>query len=285
MLTWLDPQNPAFQSGILPFVAALLFVGAILKLAGPSLGGRLAICGAAAAVLLSYCLVFSLPAFPPRSASQKLGYLIALSVLLSVLIACKPELTRTWRIVVAVVVVLGLAWIAESKIKQGQVLVPLLVLAGTAVALALLFWARDKPVEVGATALVAAFSLVGIAFLAPSASLAQMALAMASALGGFLLWTWPKPRLAFAEAGAMAIAAPLIWLAGQTALYSKANAGALAIVPAIAMAPFLRQRLFGAPDRQSDALRPIVTGLCAAVLAAIALLIAYLTRSTLSGYV
>lgn len=259
-------------------------VGGIFRFAGPSRGARLAICGTAVALLVSYCLVFSLPAFPPRSASQKIGYLIAISGLLSILFACKSDLARIWRMIIYAVVVLGLAWIAESKIKQGQFLAPLLIVAGSSIALTALMRARENPVEVGATTLVAALGLTGIAVLAPSASLTQMALAVASALGGFLLWTWPKPRLAFAEAGLMAIGAPLIWLAGQLTLYSKANSGALAIVVLIALAPILRQRLFGGPDRQSDALRPIVTGFCAALIAAIALLIAFVTRSTDGGY-
>jgi len=285
VLVWFDPQNPAFQSGIAPFLVSLLIAGAIFKVAGPTLGSRLAVCGAGVALLVSYYLMFSLPPFPPRSASQKLGYLIALSGLLSILIACLPNLARSWRVLVALGIVLGLAWIAESKIKQGQVLALLLILAGASVAFAAVQWARTKPVEVGATVMVAALGLASLAFLAPSASLTQMALAIAAALGGFLLWTWPKPRLAFAEAGSMAIVAPLIWLAGQMALYSKASPGALAMISAVALAPFFRQRLFPMSDRGPEALRPIVTGLCAAALAAIALLIAYATRSTQGGYV
>lgn len=284
VLTWFDPQNPAFQSGIAPFLASLLLAGAIFKVAGPTLGSRLAVCGASVALLLSYYLMFSLPPFPPRSASQKLGYLLALSGLLSILIACLPNLVRSWRVLVILGIVLGLAWIAESKIKQGQVLGPLLILVGAAVAFAAILWARTRPTEAGVTALVVAMGLAGIAFMAPSASLTQMATAIAAALGGFLLWTWPKPRLGFAEAGTMAIVAPLIWLAGQIALYSKASPGALAIIPAVALAPFFRQRLFRMSDRGPEALRPIVTGLCAAALAAIALLIAHATRSTQGSY-
>lgn len=283
-MAWFDPQNPAFQSGIAPFLAAVLLVSALFKLGGPALGGRLAVCGAAAALLLSYGLVFSLPPLPPRSASHKLGYLLAVSGLLSILIAALPRLDRVWRIVVAAAIVLGLAWIAESKIKQGQVLELLAILAGAVIALAAVQWARAKPVEVGATALVAALGLAGIAFLAPSASLTQMSLATAAALGGYLVWTWPKPRLAFGAAGAMAIVAPMTWLAGQTTLYSKASPVALAILPAVFLAPVLRHRLMSVSDRLPEALRPILTGLFAAVLAAIALLVAYATGSATGGY-
>ena len=283
-MTWFDPQNPAFQRGIAPFLAALLFVGAIYRIAGPALGSRLAVCGAGTALLVSYCLIFSLPPFPPRSASQKLGYLIALSGTLSILIACLPNLVRSARVLVALVIILGLAWIAESKIRQGQVLTPLLILAGAAVAFTAVQWVRTKPVEVGVTALVAAFGLAGIAFLAPSASLTQMAMAIAAALGGFLLWTWPKPRLAFAEAGAMAIVAPLIWLAGQLTLYSKANPVAMAIVPAVVLVPCLLHWRLGDTDRLPEAVRPIVTALCAAALMAVAVLIAYATKPAGGGY-
>jgi len=283
-LAWIDPQNPAFQSGIAPFLIALLLVGTLFKAAGPRLGRRLAICGTAAALLAAYALMFSTPPFPPKSASHKLGYLLAFSGLLSVLIAAMPDRLRAWRVLVPSAIVLGLAWIAESKIKQGQFLVLLAVLAGAAIAFAALERARAEAAEIGTTALVAAFGLAGIAFLAPSASLTQMAMAVAAALGGYLLWTWPKPRLDFAEAGFMAILAPLIWLAGQMALYSKASPLALAIIPAAALAPYLGRRLTFLMDRRPEVLGPIVVGLCAAVFAAIAVSIAYATRSTQSGY-
>lgn len=254
---------------------ALLLVGAIFKAASQPRGMYLAVCGTGAAVLAAYWLAFSLPPFPPRAAGQKLGYLIAAASVLSVLFASRPGLTGTWRPVLFAGVLGGLAWIAESKIRQGQYGVVLLVAIGATIALVGLLWARDRPVEAGAATLVGAFTIAGIAILAPSASMAQMALAVAAATGGYLLWTWPKPRLEFAEAGTMAIGAPLIWLGGQATLYSKASDPALAVAVAIAFAPVIRQTVFGRSGLQTDAVRPLVTGFIAAVIAAIALLIAY----------
>lgn len=283
-MTWLDPQNPAFQGGILPFLVALICVGALYFVSGTTRGKTLAVFGIAIALVAAYWIAFAVPPFPPRAASQKLGYLIVLAGILSLLFGTRPDLARIWRPVIFAVVIGGLAWIAESKLKQGNFTIFLLTAFGGSVVLFGLFLARDKPVETGAAVLASALAMAGIAILAPSASIAHMALAVAAATGGYMLWTWPKPRLQFGEAGVVATAAPLIWLGGQSALYSKASGTALAVACLIAFAPFVRALVLGRVASRSDALRPIITGCIGGLIAAVALAIAYLTQSAGSGY-
>lgn len=283
-LTLLDTQNPVFQSVVMPFLITLLLVGAVVMISRQSRGIGFAVCGAAIAVLAAYWLVFSLPPFPPRSSTQKLGYLFAAAAALSLLCASRPDRIRTWRLAIFAVVIAGLAWIAEAKIKQGQYGPTLLAALVASVALIGLLAARAKPVDAGVCVLVAALGVACIAALAPSASITQMALAIAAATGGYLLWTWPKPRLEFAEAGTIALGAPLIWLGGQASLYSKANDAAFACVAVIAFGPFIRDLAFGQSRQPNDTIRPVITGLIAAALAAVAVLIAYTSQSAQSGY-
>lgn len=263
---------------------AILLVGLIYKVAGLDRGQHWAVCGVAVTLLVVYWLIFSAPSFPPRAASQKLGYLMAGSLVLSLVFAARPERARNWRHVVFLVVLGGVLWIAESRLGQGQVGAVMLIIAVAVVVLGVLLWMRDRPVESAVAVMVAAFALASVAMLASSASITQMALAIGVAIGGYLLWTWPTPRLAFAETGIIVAAAPLIWIAGQTALYTSANTLSLTAIAATVLAPFIRKALFSGSSLQGDALRPVLTGIIAAVFAVSAIVIAYIGQPADSGY-
>ncbi|MEM9105741.1 MAG: hypothetical protein AAGC96_08800, partial [Pseudomonadota bacterium] len=117
------------------------------------------------------------------------------------------------------------------------------------------------------------------AFLAPSASIAQLALAITAATGGFLVWTWPTVRLSFSQAGIAAMGLPMIWLASQASLFSRANDWALLIAVSIAFAPAIRAALITVPALSNRFTRPISTGVIAVILGAIAVALAFATSS------
>ena len=279
----LSPQNPVFQAAVAPFLASLVLVGAITLLAGAR-RSSFGICGAAIAIAIAYWLALSLPPFPPRAANHKLGYLIALSTLLSFLLANRSWPARFAPALAYLVVIAGLGWIAQSKIAQGQFLEVALVIGVALAAIVGLSLRRDEPVDNGVAVLVAAVAVAGIAFLAPSASLAQLSGAIAAATGGFLLWTWPRRRLDLSEAGLMAVAVPLVLVAGQASLYSRANDAALLVAAAIAFAPAIRAIIARSPALAADTLRPIATGVTAAIIAAAALAIAFINQTGQSAY-
>ncbi|MEM1050004.1 MAG: hypothetical protein AAGL24_27860 [Pseudomonadota bacterium] len=279
-----DPQSPVFQAAIAPFVLSLILVGALFLLAGERYKRALAVCGAGAAVLVAYWLAFSWPAFPPRAASQKLAYLIALSTFLSLVLGSRALPGRIAAALPYIAVLLGLAWIAEPRINQGDfagiALIAVIAMAG----LYALGRRDDEPVDAGVAVLVFAFALAGIAFFAPSVSIAQLAGAIAAATGGYLLWTWPKRRLDFSVVGIMALATPLIWLAAQASLYSRASDAALGIAAAIALAPPLRAAIVRRQTLTTDTLRPIWTGMIAAAIGGAALAVASFNQTGASGY-
>lgn len=281
---FLNVDSPIFQAAIAPFAVSCVLVGAIVVFVRGDRRSSMAVCFAAIALLVAYWLAFSWPPFPPRAATQKVGYLIGLSAVLSLALAARPRLYRLASTAVFLVVIAGLVWIAQSKIAQGQILnVAVVVLIGVVAAFGLSV-RRGEPVDNGVAVLVGAIVIAGIAFAAPSASLALIGGAIAAATGGFLVWTWPKRRLDFAEPGLLAVAVPLILLAGQASLYSGANNIAILVAAAIAFAPSIRAATLRGPSMDTDLLRPIATGVVAAIVGAVALAIAFMNQTGSSGY-
>jgi hypothetical protein len=283
-MTWLDINDPVFQSVVLPFPVAAFLVGLIYKLVGGPKGFQFAVCGVAGAILLVYVLIFSWPDFPPRAANQKLGFLIGLSLAFSVVLVLWPSQVWLKRSSVVALVLGGVLWIAESKLGQAQYLLVFGTLICAAVVLVILLQTLDKAGVIGVTSMVVSVTLAGVAFWASSASVAQLALAIGVATAGYLVWTWPRPQLAFAESGLIAIAAPLIWLGSQAALYTEAKGWVLILVAVTTVAPMLMARLFRNANFATDAVRPVVTGCLAAMISVIALLAAYIGRPEDSGY-
>lgn len=276
-MLFFDPQDPAFQA-VAPFVISTILAG-IIWFSLKGLRGNFAIIVVTVAILIAYWLAFSWPPFPPRSSGQKLGYLFLISALATLLFGRFGKTGRTASIGNLAIVLAGIIWLASSKISQGQFISVGLVGIAAAAAVFGLSSKRNRDVDTGVAILVAGFALAAVAFLAPSASIAQLSLAICASLGGFLIWNWPKLRMNFLPAGITAVALPLIWLASQASLYSRANDWALAVLPLVAFAPWIRSKIVPQSIENSDLLRPIATGLTAAILAAPVVLIAFLNRA------
>ncbi|NRB33082.1 MAG: hypothetical protein HRU27_21085, partial [Rhizobiaceae bacterium] len=258
-----NPQDPAFQA-VAPFVLSALLVGVIwFSLKG--LRRNFSIVAVAVAILIAYWLAFSWPPFPPRSSSHKLGYLFLVSAFATLVLAQFGNSSRTALVGNIAVGLAGIVWLASSKLSQGQFISVGLVCFAAAVAVFGLTSKSNKDVDTGVAILVAGFALAAVALLAPSASIAQLSLAICASLGGILIWNWPKLRMNFLPAGITAVALPLIWLASQSSLYSRANDWALAALPLVAFAPWIRSKIVPQSIENSDLLRPIATGLTAAV--------------------
>jgi hypothetical protein len=283
MPAWLDAHNPLFQSAILPFAAGLLLVGALRLIGGTARGPTLAVVGAAVALASAYFVIFGLPPFPPRASSHKMPYLIGAGTLLAAA-AClfRPAgarpfaLTLTW-------IGLSVAWLAESKLRSGNILPALLVLAAALAAGAGFVRSAGAAVESAALVLVASFGLAGIAFLSASASIAQGAGALAAACGAYLIWNWPKPRFAFGVAGTLGLAAPAILIAAQMGLYTRAEPISLALIVLTPFAAWPLSRLRLEPERLRTALRPLLAGTLGAIPVAAALTITYVAKGPPGG--
>lgn len=273
-MIWLDPQSPIFQSGIAPFFLSFIVVGVICLLIGNENGSLFAISGTALVMIVAYWIIFSVPPFPPRASTQKLGYLIAIASLISLFTTGPGKVERFWQYISGIVLVAGLIWLGESKLKQGHIFSVLFVISVGIIAIWLFIYSRRKSLEFCVSLFVTAFTLAGIAFLAPSASITQLSIAVAAILGGFLIWNWPKQRVQFSGTGIFLFGSTLIWIAGQMSLYTRASDLALLAVLLILLVPVIQTRLVGSRLSENTVFAPVVTGIISTIVGCSAIFIA-----------
>jgi hypothetical protein len=283
MPAWLDVHNPLFQSAILPLAAGIVLIGVLRFAGGAARGPALAVVGAALALLLAYWAIFGLPPFPPRASSHKMPYLIGAGTLLAAAAALfRLAGLRAAGLVLAWLAV-GVAWLAESKFKAGNVLPALVVLAAALFAGVGFVRSAGSAAESAALVLVASLGLAGIAFLSASVSIAQGAGALAAASGAYLLWNWPKPRFAFGAAGVLGLAVPAILIAAQMGLYTRAEPVSLALIVLTPFAAVPLARLKLGSEGLRTTLRPLFAGVLGAIPVAAALAITYAVKGPPGG--
>jgi hypothetical protein len=177
---------------------------------------------------------------------------------------------------------LGLLWLAESKLRQGKILEPgLVLLAGLYVAWRLGALAGPKLAPAIATCALA-FGLAAAAMFGNSASISQGAGAVGVTAAAFLLWNWPRVRMAFAPAAFAGLGLPLLFLAGQAALYSKTNPWALLVLLLIPLCDLPFARLGGSRSDGEGAFAPILFAAVTAVPFALSLYLAWRSSSGLA---
>lgn len=264
-------HDPFVQSSILPLLVSLLTVGVLHRLARP-----LAAAGVAVTFLIVFALVVGLPALPPPSSMGKLFWASAAGLLLGVAADLAGVTGRVAGIGLAVWLAAALLWIALPALDSASAATTLLLLmaAGGCIALAPAAprgegAGGDQPATGGAAVLLAlALAVGGTALIGSSASIAQMALALAAAAGGFLLWNWPVERHGWGAAGRAASGIAVL-LAGVLALFTQTQAAVLLLVLPALFADRLRRRL---PLPETGAGRAAATAIvtAAAILPALA---------------
>lgn len=259
-------SDPLAQGIATPLLAALILAGLIRLLTG---AGRSAACAAAAAIafLLAYALILGLPPATPRSAMQKIFYVVAAGAVIGVIIDLVTSARAPLWLAAVLGPSLGLAWLAEARLRapdqETWILLAPLWIAGIAVAarvVSLVERGIDAPIMV----LAASIGLGAIALIGNSASYAQLAFALAAATGGFLLWNWPRARFRWAGAGLLGATAALVVMAQALVLFSRASRPAIAALILIFIAD-----LVGRPLLPSAGIwRPVALTIMTAVLAA-----------------
>ena len=247
--------NPAVQSGLLP-----LTLGVALSLLAHLAGARWA-AGVAVglAYLASHVLTLGLPPLPPVSAQQKLLYvaggLLALGAALDTAGGRRPV-----RLSLAVAApAAALVWMALPMLMRGPSTGVWPALAGAALGGAVVMARLDRQVEDGLTVpvgIVAAGVGTGVvALLGGSASILQLALAVAAATGAFVLVNWPRQRLPVGAALLLGLGGLLPVLAGQMLLITRTPPLAVALLLPIVFADSVAGRV-----PVHAALRPVVLG-------------------------
>lgn len=196
-------DHPLMASVVLPLLLAAALTGVLRAVPGER-GRRIAAGAVGLALIFAHLLTFGAPAWPAQSGVEKLVPLFILSLLGGVVL----DMVLAGRILsasAACLAVLGVTlWLAWPQLMRGEPgLIALLTLAAL-LALACLWMLAKSPANGTnrpVTLIVAALGLAGAGFNAGSLVLMQVALALAAALGGFVLWNWPAARLPFHAAG------------------------------------------------------------------------------------
>lgn len=225
-------QDPFVQSSVLPLLVSLILVGALHLLRRP-----LAAAGIAAGFLVVFAMVIGLPALPPPSSMGKLFWASGAGLLIGVVADVVGIRGRVASAVLAVWLAASLLWIALPALDSAAAIVSLVVLLGTAAWVAFARGSQtqggESPTAPAASLLALALAVGGTALIGSSASIAQMALALAASAGGFLLWNWPVERHGWGLSGRVATGIAVL-LAAVLALFTQTQAAVLLLaLPAL----------------------------------------------------
>ncbi|WP_448208067.1 hypothetical protein [Azospirillum sp. sgz302134] len=234
-------HDPFVQSSVLPLLLGVLAVGILHRL----LPGRLlAVAGIGLTFLAVFALVVGVPALPPPSSMGKLFWSAAAGLVLGVAADAAGLKGRAGSTLVAAWLAASLVWIALPALDSlvaGLTLLVLLVV-GAWVAFGRLPGRSEGAAAPAASLLALALAVGGTALIGSSASVAQLALALAAATGGFLLWNWPVERHGWGLSGRVALGLPVL-LSGILALFTQTQAAVLLIALPALLAGGLRSRL------------------------------------------
>lgn len=281
-------NDPFLQSSVLPLLAALVVVG-LLRLAGGGIAGRrLAAGGIALTFLGVYAFVIGVPAFPPPSSMGRLFWCAVAGVAVGLAADAAGVKGAKASALIGLWLLGSLAWLmlpALSSAGEALIAVPLLA-AGAWVTFGRLPAGAEGPATSGAVLLALALAVGGTALVGSSASLAQAALALAAATGGFLLWNWPIERHVWGVSGRVGFGI-LLLLTTALAFFTQARAEVLLLAVPAFFVDRLRGRLPTPDTAVGQAMTTAAITVLAVIPAVAAIGAAYLISaagSSASGY-
>lgn len=275
------------QTALLPLLAGIIGVGVIRFAGGPTRGPRLAAAGVAAAFLAAYAVIVGLPALPPPSSMGRLFWSAVAGLVLGIGADVAGLDRRRGSLLVGVWLAVSLVWIAfpvlPGSLEAATAMVVLV--AGAWFGLSRTAIQPRGAATPGVTVLAAALAVGGVALVGASASVAQLAFALAAAMGGLLLWNWPVERHDWGVAG-QATVGFLALLTAALTFFSSAHAEALLLVLPAFFADRLRDRLPLPPTATGRAMGTVALTLIAIVPAIAAVGLAFLLSAgtEASGY-
>ncbi|MDJ0949483.1 MAG: hypothetical protein QNJ94_11230 [Alphaproteobacteria bacterium] len=237
----------------LPLAATLVLFWLALALFRTSRPSLLPIASAAVAIafLLVYLWVLGAPPLPPRASTQKLAYVCLAGLIIGIAVDVLGERLSSRALRLGAVVAIGAValWLGWPKIRTGQT-ADLLALAGLWAGGAFAFdrlttlsTDGDRPLAPGILLLSSCLAVAALGFHFASASVMQLASALAVAIGAYLLWNWLalllRPALAarFGFGALCGAGGALFALACILAFFTKTAGWALAIMLLVFLAP------------------------------------------------
>ncbi|WP_432697402.1 hypothetical protein ACQUQP_03360 [Marinobacterium sp. YM272] len=255
-------DNPLIQSAVLPLLLSLGLTGLLRLVLGASLGIRLASASLVLSFLACQALI-QMPVFPPRSSAQKLPYLVAGAALLGILIDSLDLKPRVQQIVMAVLALTSIGWLLGGRFDRidvaGWMLLPMLFAAAMLAQQRCI--ARRDTLDGGILLLLASAGVGAITLIGASASMGQIAFALMAAIGGFLLWNWPKWRFPFAATAQLSVITALLTLSTQMLFFTKANGWALLLLLPLLLVDRLGRKM-ASPTLRAVCVTGAAAGVC-----------------------
>ena len=276
----MDFGSPIFQSGVLPVFAAFVLTGAIRMATGAARGPALAGASVGLAAILAYVVILAWPAWPPGQSVQKLAYIFAAGLAIGAIADAAPAPRRLRRALVVLAPLAGLAWLADSVITGGPGLADSAVLAVMALAALVIGWRITRregeadltpAIQIGA----AAAGLALIALFGATASVFQLATALAAAVAGFALWNWPVVRFPPGATLLLGAGGAFIAIAGLLTLFSEASRVALLVLVLVFFSDTFTAGIRVGQGRVERILAPVVTTGAAAIVVLAAAAVAF----------
>jgi UDP-N-acetylmuramyl pentapeptide phosphotransferase/UDP-N-acetylglucosamine-1-phosphate transferase len=270
------------QSGVIPFATAAVGAG-FLRLIGESARGPLiAAGGIGMGFLAGFVLILGALERWPQSSGEKLFTIAALATALGLALDLSRVASRVTRLIAALSPVAALTWLGWPRIV-GQDWIDITALAATALGggfvLTRLFASGQQATASNIKLMIACIALALVSIFGASASLGQLAGALAAAVAGFLAWNWPVARFPTGAAAVLGGGLTFVALIGVVAVFTDAPKPALAMLLPIFFADLALSRMPRVQGGIKQAVRPILL----AAVAAIPALAAVGLASLLSG--
>ncbi len=291
-------QNPIFLGALAPFFLSFV-LSAVLRLAS---GPRYAVAAVGLTFLITYYLLLGIPVFPPQASIQKVFYLAALAWVAGLAIDVTHTERAMGHLFSYVFPIIALVWLGWRLITGGASagdVTAMIVLYAAAI---LVFWrvaatARSADVETDSRyallpsilVMVAAMASGFTAVIGASASLAQLALALGFATGGFLFWNYiahlrQGRTFTFGATGAFGAAGILLVLIDVMTLFATRVSRWALLLVALVFAADLVVRRVALEGRWARWLNPVLYGVLDALPAIAAVVVANVTADPGSDY-
>lgn len=249
------------QSGIIPFAAAAICAGILRLIGGSTRGPLIAAGGIGIGFLVGFVLILGAPERWPQTSSEKLFAIAAVATLLGLAFDLSREAPSVSRLIAALSPAAALAWLGWPRIA-GQDWIDIATLAAIAVGggfvLIRLYASGPPATESGVKLMIACIALALVSIFGASASLGQLAGALAAATAGLLVWNWPVARFPAGAAAALGSGLTFVALTGIVAVFTNAPKPALAMLLPIFFADLALSHMPRTQGGINRAIRPIL---------------------------
>ncbi|GGK71334.1 hypothetical protein [Amphritea balenae] len=235
-------NNPMLQSSLLPLLISLIVAGVVGF--SSAKGQRFAAIAVAISALATIIVISGL-SFPPKATSQKLPYLIMAGAIIGLLVDALNIKGWSYKLVSLIIPLGMVGWLFGARFNSMDLVGGFYLIVITLLAI-LTLWQGDNQrnrIDSGLKLLFISGGLGAILLIGSSAMLAQTAFGLMAAIGGLLLWNWPKFRFNIGASILFPIVAILSAMAAQGLFFTKASGIALLLLMPLLLIDLIMPRI------------------------------------------